>query len=534
MIRRLLAATLVCLPACAGKAVRVATVPAPLDSTVSAPPESTVPRSLVAVRGRSRTLVVSDTESTQDSAADDALLTSLADSVPGDSLPDLAVPAGALDVDDYADQPRVRYYLDYFSGKAHDRFQIWLSRMPRFQDYIRARLAEAGLPGDMIYLALIESGFSADAVSRSRAVGMWQFMAGTARLYGLRMDSWVDERRDPIKATDAASRDLAQLVARFNSPYLAAAAYNAGAGRVARGLDVIGSPSGPDDAFFSLADTHLILEETKDYVPELIAAALIARQPDHFGFTVPDSVPPFPLDSVVVDGGTGLDLIATLADTTLSAMRALNPQLLRAVTPPGVSYAVRVPGGTADTVAARYGRLTPAARRAIVAVQVAGGESLTAIARKYDVSVGRIREVNRVARGRVRVPNGTTLYVPVTTGIPLAVLREPDPPIDGRIIMRRYVVARSETLSGIARHFGTTVASLRAANGLRSSDVLRAGQELIIATSGDESTHVVRAGETVSGIAASFGTSQSALIALNGLDKNGRIYVGQMLRIPGS
>ncbi len=534
MIRRLLAATLVCLPACAGKVARVATVPAPLDSSVSVAAGSPALRSPIGAPVHRRPQPVPDTESTQDSAADNAVLTSLADSVPGDSLPDLAVPAGTLDIDDYADQPRVRYYLDYFSGKAHDRFQIWLSRMPRFQDYIRARLADAGLPADMIYLALIESGFSSDAVSRSHAVGMWQFMAGTARLYGLRMDSWVDERRNPIKATDAASRDLAQLVARFDSPYLAAAAYNAGAGRVSRGLDVIGSPTGPEDAFFSLADTHLIQEETKDYVPELIAAALIARQPDRYGFTVPDSVPPFPLDSVVVDGGTGLDLVARLADTTLAAMRALNPQLLRAVTPPGVSYPVRVPTGSADSVAARYARLAPAARHAIVTVRVEGGTSLAAIARKYGVSLARIREVNRVARGRVRVPNGTALYVPLTTGIPLAVLREPDPPIDGRIIRRHYVVARGETLSGIARHFGTTVAALRAANGMRPRDVLRAGQALIIATGTEESTHVVRAGETVSGIATSFGTSQAALIALNGLDRNGRIYVGQTLRIPGS
>ncbi len=538
MSRRLLAATLVCLSACAGRAVRVATVPHPIDTSTAATPPAAPARS-PATRAmtvaRARALALTDTGSIQDSAADDSLLSSLADSVPSDSLPDLSVPTGDLNVDDYTDQPRVKYYLDYFSGKAHDRFQVWLSRMPRYQGYIRSRLAAVGLPTDMIYLALIESGFAPDAISHSHAVGMWQFMAGTARYYGLRMDSWVDERRDPIKATDAASRDLAELVARFNSPFLAAAAYNAGAGRVARGLDVIGSSSGPDDAFFSLADTHLIQTETKNYVPELIAAALIARQPDRYGFTVPDSVPPYPLDSVVVDGGTGLDLLATLSDTSLAALRALNPELLRAVTPPGTPYTVRVPAGTADSVAARYARLAPADRRAVLAVRVTGHESLTSVAKRYHVSLNGIREMNRVARGRTRVPDGTMLYLPETDGIPLSVMREPDPPIDGRIIMRHYVVAQGQTLSGIARHFGTTVAALCAANGIHSRDVLRVGEELIIAGNGaGAETHVVRSGETVSGIAASFGTSPSALIALNGLDKKGRIFVGQRLRIPGS
>ena len=145
-------------------------------------------------------------------------------------------------------------------------------------------------PGDLVYLALIESGFSNTATSRAKAVGMWQFMKGTAKLYGLRVDSWVDERRDPYRATDAAARHLRDLNRRFGSLYLAAAAYNAGSGKVSRGLirlpdDDSDSPNS-DAAFFRLYDTKLLRRETKDYVPKLIAAALIAKQPKRYGFKV--------------------------------------------------------------------------------------------------------------------------------------------------------------------------------------------------------------------------------------------------------
>ena len=160
---------------------------------------------------------------------------------------------------------------------------IWLTRMPRYEGMIRERLQEQGLPGDLVYLALIESGFSNSATSRAKAVGMWQFMKGTAKGYGLRVDSWVDERRDPYRATAAAARHLQQLNDRFGSLYLAAAAYNAGAGKVSRGVrrlpDDDADSLNSDATFFRLYDTKLLRRETKDYVPKLIAAARIAKEP---------------------------------------------------------------------------------------------------------------------------------------------------------------------------------------------------------------------------------------------------------------
>ena len=147
-----------------------------------------------------------------------------------------------IDVETFNSHTRVQYYLDFFQGRGRERMAIWLTRMPRYEAMIRERLQRESLPGDLVYLALIESGFSNTATSRAKAVGMWQFMKATGKGYGLRVDSWVDERRDPIRATDAAVRHLRDLNRRFNSLYLAAAAYNAGSGKVSRGLGRL-----PDD-----------------------------------------------------------------------------------------------------------------------------------------------------------------------------------------------------------------------------------------------------------------------------------------------
>ncbi|HYF40669.1 MAG TPA: lytic transglycosylase domain-containing protein, partial [Gemmatimonadales bacterium] len=299
-----------------------------------------------------------------DSAADEAVLEELAEAHPeGDrdeAAPDEAeeeVPGGAnaaeavtwdIDVSTYNSHDRVQYYLDFFKGRGRERMGIWLNRLPRYEGMIRERLARENLPGDLVYLALIESGFSNTATSRAKAVGMWQFMKRTAKGYGLRVDSWVDERRDPFKATDAAVRHLADLNRRFGSLYLAAAAYNAGSGKVSRGIirlpDDDSDTTNSDATFFRLYDTKLLRRETKDYVPKLIAAALIAKEPRRYGFNVGEAEPAA-YDSIVVPDMTGLDVIARLADTTVAAIRELNPQYLRLATPPGSRSVIRLPVG---------------------------------------------------------------------------------------------------------------------------------------------------------------------------------------------
>src|SRR2546422_6856570 len=221
---------------------------------------------------------------------------------------------------------------------------------------IRERLRAKRLPEDLVYLTLIESGLSNTAVSRARAVGMWQFMASTARLYGLTVDPWVDERRDPFRATEAAVNYLADLRERLGSVYLAAAAYNAGGGRIERGIDRLpGEPDSVDDhPFFQLSDRRYLRRETRDYVPKLIAASLIAKQPARYGFEVePQS--PLVFDEVTVPDATGLDVVARLADTAVAVVLELNPQDVRGVTPPGRGAGRGLARGGGGTVAGRYG-----------------------------------------------------------------------------------------------------------------------------------------------------------------------------------
>jgi membrane-bound lytic murein transglycosylase D len=519
-----------------------------------------------------------------DSSADNAALDSLEKVEPAASLPDVPIdahPTWDLNVADFADQPRVKYYLDYFTGRAHDRFQIWLDRMARYEPYARAEFASRNLPGDFVYLALIESGFSPSAVSRTAAVGIWQFMPATGKLYGLQVDSWLDERRDPIKSTDAAAHHLDDLTQRFGSHYLAAAAYNAGAGRVQRGLGAMSTGASgddslditSDDAFFSLADTRMIRDETKNYVPQLIAAAIIAKEPARYGFETVHDVATFPLDSVIVDGGTGLDLIARLADTTLDALRDLNPHLLRLVTPPTERYAVRVPAGTAEKVAAAYAALDPAARREVVAHQVRSGETVATLAREFSASPALIRSANRAARGR-SLPAGTMLYIPVSvTAVTAAMMREPDPPRTTRTVTHTLIVRRGESIASVARRGGVSVKALRTQNHLAASAMLRSGERLVVhatvrsvaqrapathvAATKPKSTapaagshgkaapatrqhaavvsrtHVVKRGETITAIAGQFGVRPSQLIAINGLGKDGHVQAGQTIKIPG-
>ncbi|MGH7615578.1 MAG: LysM peptidoglycan-binding domain-containing protein [Gemmatimonadales bacterium] len=392
-----------------------------------------------------------------------------------------------IDVSTYAANRRVLQYLEFFQVDARDRFAIWLSRLNRYEGMIRARLRAKGLPEDLVYLTLIESGLSNSAVSRARAVGMWQFISGTARMYGLTVDPWVDERRDPFKATDAAVNFLSDLVNRLGSVYLAAAAYNAGEGRITRGVRRLPgeADSLSDETFFQLADRRYLRRETRDYVPKLIAAALVAKQPARYGFTDLQYLPPLQFDEVRVPDATGLDVIARLADTTIAALLELNPQFVRGVTPPGREATVRVPRGRGTIVAERYDTLSASSRTTFVDHYVTRGQTLSEIARQYRVSVTMIQGANPSLKPRaLRV--GQRLIIPMNGRIvPLSAWSAPVDPMPRR-------VART----------GTTA------------------------------SHRVRSGETASRISRRYGVGLRALLDYNGLDMDSVIKPGQILRIP--
>jgi membrane-bound lytic murein transglycosylase D len=474
----------------------------------------------------------------ESSVADAVVLNDLAAATPDESVVpafDASEVRWDIDVRTYADHPRVRYYLDYFQGPARSRMEIFLGRSARFEPMIRARFHAEGLPGDLGYLALIESGYSSDAVSRAYAVGMWQFMRGTGKGYGLRVDSWIDERRDPVKATDAAARHLRDLRARFGSLYLAAAAYNAGAGKVSRSLgklewdapiDLAAVDAAPDAtdglaadstdadedaddavaslaeaveadeeldpapdasgitsdaAFFRLASNDLLAAETRDYVPKLIAAALIAKAPAQYGFAAP--VPaPFAYDSLVVSDVTGLDVVARLAGASVLELRALNPQYLRLVTPPRSTMVIRLPVGTGPAVAERYAELSPKARVHYLTHVAGRREKLGSIAARYHLPMRELQAANPKLKG-TRPAKGTRLVIPAAA-VPSALAMKATGTIGhGRALGGRgtlHRVRRGETLTGIARRYRVTVRSLRHVNALASDRALRAGMRIRI------------------------------------------------------
>ncbi len=241
---------------------------------------------------------------------------------------------------------RVAYWEGILSGPRHEKMKQWLERSGRYVPMIQGELRARGMPEDLVYLAFIESGFSPDAYSRTRAVGLWQFMEGTGRDLGLSVTPYVDQRRDPIAATDAALDFLKDLHNQFGSWWLAAAAYNCGPNRVARVLrEVTGKSKGDDDTYWQISPR--LPKETQDYVPLLLAAGEIAKDPARYGFTDLDYHAPLRFDSVKVPGGTRLATVSRATGADSALVRQLNPHYVRSVTPPVKAslWTVRIPQG---------------------------------------------------------------------------------------------------------------------------------------------------------------------------------------------
>ena len=408
------------------------------------------------------------------------------DSTAADSLTTVdAGPVWDIDVVPYESTARVDHYVHLFTGPAKERIEARLSEGTRYEPMIRAKLHDGGLPEDLYYLALVESGFDPNAYSRAAAVGMWQFMTSTARDMGLRVDWWVDERRDPVKSTVAAVRFIKDLKEQFGSLYLAAAAYNGGPGRIARGLtryaDDLEGTTG-EDLFFALADKDYLRHETREYVPQLIAAALIAKEPDRYGLKL-TSEPPLAYDSVKVAPATPLAAIALASGSTISEVQALNPHLLRGMTPPRDSFIVRIRAGAADSFPSAFGNLPASERTGLRTVVSKKGESVASIARKHGLSTAQLALFNpklkRLKSGNLAA--GQTVLVPAAS-VAAAASSVPDPSIERYSTSRRsvtHVVRSGETLSGIAKRYHTTTAALMRANGLRRAMIFP-GQSLVV------------------------------------------------------
>ena len=414
----------------------------------------------------------------------DSLATSLPSGVSADSV--VSEPTWDMDVRSYETQDRVAHYVGLFTGRAKEHMTSRLQRGTRYEKMIRARMKAGGLPEDMYYLALIESGFDNHAYSRAAAVGMWQFMTSTAKGMGMRVDWWVDERRDPVKSTSAAVRFIKGLRDQFGSLYLAAAAYNGGPGRVARGLTRYAGDlenTQGDDAFFVLAEKDYLKNETREYVPQLIAAALIAKEPARYGMAL-HPLAPFAYDSVKVPASTPLAAVAKAAGSSVAAVADLNPQLLRGMTPPRDEYLVRIPVGSAEAFDSSFAALPNADRIATRTIETRKGDTPERLATAHGISTAALMGFNpslrRLKSGRLAL--GQLAMLP-TIAVASAALSVPDPSIEkypsSSKRMKVHAVKKGETIGAIARKYGTSSARIMKLNGLRKPMIFP-GQSLIV------------------------------------------------------
>ena len=304
----------------------------------------------------------------------------------------------------------VARWIEFWQTAGARWFPEYLSRMAWFSTTVDATLAERGLPPSLRYLPIVESGYSPRAVSRARAVGLWQLMAPTARGYGLHVGPLLDERRNPFRSTDVAVGYLASLRERFGSWFLALAAYNSGPYRVQSVLERHAPLAPRSDALYWQIRPHLP-RETRDFVPKFVAASMVAANPAAYGF---DRVPAshFVFDEVAVPDATTLDVIAEAAGVDQSEIERLNPEILRGITPPGRETSLRVPLGTGDTFRERYALIPPSERVTFVEHRVARGETFTHIARRYGVRLTDLRAANPGVEPR-RLQIGQRLTVPV-------------------------------------------------------------------------------------------------------------------------
>lgn len=483
----------------------------------------------------------------------------------------------------------VAQYIHFFQGGGRKWFRRWMSRSARYIPLMQPLLEAKGMPRDTVYLAMIESGFNTQAKSWARAVGPWQFIAGTAKMFKLRDDFWVDERRDPIKATNAAADYLTQLHGNLGHWYLAWAGYNTGGGRVRRMVDTYGTTS-----FWELSERKGFARETKHYVPKLIACALVAKHPEAFGFSQDEFSPesPFEFEEVRLTDSVDLEVIAQASGSTLEEIMEFNPELKRWCTPPASEaepYLLRLPKGKKAQFTETFAKFAPSERLHFKIHRVAKGDTLSKIALQYHSAQEAILRMNHLKSAKT-LKLGSDLIVPVPSAQALkagksdsalerqvararrsglnAVRPEDEVPagtqtapvgkvtvggsiavstVDGKKKVT-YGVGRGDSLWSIARRFDVHVAELKEWNpSLGSPRGLKVGAALVVwpgpaadlSPTGAAvpaaqqklaagSRHTVANGETLSKISQKYGCSLDDLKKWNSLSSDG-LKLGQSL-----
>ncbi len=480
---------------------------------------------------------------------------------------------GVLDANLSQEDARiVELHFKYFVHDHRRTMERFIQRTARYLPYIKKVFNERGIPEEIAYLSMVESGGNPNAISPAGAVGLWQFMPYTGRKFGLEQTSWIDERRDPFKATYAASDYLLKLYTDFGDWHLAAAAYNAGEGKIGKAVEGTGATD-----FFELCrlDCNLeekqrLKEETRQYVPRLLAVAKIMRNLKLLGFSEPSPADSYDFETVTVPPGTSLSGLARTLGLTWDEFSGMNPAFRRTASPPtGTSTAYVLPEKKREAeiwLASSEARIYADWRE----YRVRKGDTLSSISKRNRTSVADLR----MANGFHSLPRpGSTIMIPGRSKEPVyAALPERDSAPTASA--GKYTVAPGDTLYSLAAAWGTDVHSIRLANRLGSGDdKLSIGQRLSVpgnsknrpavrhaagaqaaghkapqssvqsasvpassARDGDaaraSSTYVVSSGDTLSGIALARDISMHALLTANGLDQKAVLKVGQTLRIP--
>ncbi len=445
---------------------------------------------------------------------------------------------------------RVKKSIVYFQTVAQDAFRKYLSRSKKYRWLFEDVLREYGLPQDLVYLSLVESGYNPHAYSWARAMGLWQFISSTGRLYGLDRDWWIDERKDPVKSTRAAARFLRDLYEKFGDWELAMAAYNGGPGRVERTMK-----SQKTSDFWKLR----LKRQTMDYVPLIYAATIIAKDPEKYGFTDIEFESEIRWDEIHIDRCLDLKVVARELGCTYQELKDLNPELLRQFTPPNEkNYALKIPVGHKEKFLAAYDGMPSPKETSWVRHEIRRGETISTIAARYGVSQYAILAANNLnSRSRIYAGKHLIVPVPLDSQEGSESVKNRTYEADGAV----YTVRSGDTMWDIAKAFGTTVAALRRVNYIEQGSRIYVGQKLklptdannvnrsntsryatrqqdepatISSSDGDRTTYVVRRGDTIWDIAKNHGTTTSAIRALNGLGRSSRIYPGQKLVVSGS
>jgi len=464
----------------------------------------------------------------------------------------------------------IEKFIRYFQTRGRERFGLYLSRSGKYVGMMQQILVRYGLPEDLVYLALIESGFSPKAYSVAKAAGPWQFIAGTGRRYGLRIDWWADERRDAEKSTHAAASYLRDLYGMFESWPLAAAAYNAGEGKIQRAVLRYKS-----DDFSELIRHRYLKQETKDYVPKMLAALTIAKDPDKYGFGDVAYESPLDLRTVSVPGGTDLAAVARLLEVPVEEIRDWNPELRRFCTPPTRErYDLRLSVDAAQLAEERMEEIRTQAKITFLRHNVRKRETLKGLADRYATTVPILKELNGLKRNSLS--RTKRLVIPVTglmedeaypgkeispDQLMMAHMRVEERSRKTRTARssrrsRGHVVKvrKGDTLSRLAKKHGVRVKQLANANGMKPGSILKVGTRLVLpaaskksrgkkpgssASSGPARDRRARAtrykvheGDTLAQVARVYGVTVDRLAERNRLNREEPLRRGVVLVIP--